>query len=184
VSPLAQRRTDAIMQRNLITGIAALVIGAGYLAMALQLRASALADAVGPAGLPKVLGFLMLGLGLILCIQAALAGRERPSRVAVAAAPHGRAEVDPADDAEGMGLAGLGRAGGLLAIAAAYLLVVRVVGYPVAVAALLIAAAIHGGVKPTWRLVLIAIAGAAAYWVLFVVILGIPLPGGILAGPF
>jgi putative tricarboxylic transport membrane protein len=173
-----------IVRRDLIAGMAALLIGGGYLAMAFQLRASALADAVGPAGLPKVLGFLMVGLGLVLCIQAALAARTRPWRSAIAAAPEGRVEAEPADEAEGVGLAGLSKAGGLLAIAVGYLLIVKVVGYPVAVAALLVAVALHGGVKATWRVVLIGIAGAAAYWVLFVVILGIPLPGGTLAGIF
>lgn len=168
------------MQGNLITGVAALVIGIGYLTMAFQLRASALADAVGPAGLPKVLGFLMVAFGGILCVQAVLAGRARSSKGAVVTAPGGTVEAEPADDAEGVSLAGLAKAGGLLAIAVGYLLVVKVVGYPVAVAALLIAVALHGGVKATWRVFVIGIAGAVVYWILFVLILGIPLPTGIL----
>jgi putative tricarboxylic transport membrane protein len=162
------------MQRSLVTGIAALVIGAGYLAMAFQLHASALADAVGPAGLPKVFGFLMVALGLVQCLQAILAGRQPETAVAA-----GAVAIESAE--EGVGWAGLARAGGLLAIAVGYLLVIKVIGYPLAVAALLIAVAIYGGAKVTWRVFAIGIAGAAVYWLLFVEVLGIPLPTGILS---
>jgi putative tricarboxylic transport membrane protein len=63
------------MGRDLIGGLAAILIGAGYLAMALQIRASALSDSVGPAGFPKLLAAIMIGLGVILCGRALLAGR-------------------------------------------------------------------------------------------------------------
>jgi putative tricarboxylic transport membrane protein len=168
------------MQRGLVTGVAALVIGIGYLAMGFQLRASALADAVGPAGLPKVLGFVMVTLGLIQCLQAVLAGRMPSPNVPVTATTNGADEIEPVDEGS-VGWAGLARAGGLLAIAVGYLLVIKVIGYPLAVATLLIAVSIYGGAKVTWRVFAIGIAGAVVYWVLFVEILGIPLPTGILA---
>ena len=50
-----------------------MAIGSGYLWMAYQIRQSALDDAVGPAGLPKVLAVLMIGLGAMLCLKALLA---------------------------------------------------------------------------------------------------------------
>ena len=171
------------MQRNLVTGIGALVIGVGYLAMAFQLRASALADAVGPAGLPKVLGVLMIAFGLILCAQALLAGRKvaQPSAAAAVVAPDGTVEAEPEDEGKSVSLFGLAKAGGLLAIAVLYLLVIRVVGYPIAIGALLIALTLYGGVKPTWRVFAIGIAGAAVFWIVFVEVLGLPLPAGVLA---
>lgn len=170
------------MRRNLVTGIGALAIGAGYLAMAYQLRASALADAVGPAGLPKILGFVMVALGAILCVQDLLQLRKARSESLAVVAPNGTVEAEPEDEGQGMTLGGLAKAGGFLAIAVAYLLVIRTVGYPIAIGALLIVLTLYGGIKPTWRVFAIGIAGAVVFWVLFVEILALPLPAGILSG--
>lgn len=171
------------MSRNLIAGLAAVVIGGVYLWMAFGLRASALADAVGPAGLPRILGMIMVGFGLVLCAQALLAG-SRSAAPAVPAVPAG-GDVGPAegepDEAGGFGLSGVARAGGLLAIGIGYLLIIRTVGYIVAVGALIIVAALYGGARLSWRVFAIGAAGAAVYWILFVEILRIPLPAGMLA---
>lgn len=170
------------MRRNLATGIGAVVIGVGYLTMAFQLRASALADAVGPAGLPKVLGFLMLALGVVLCAQDLLHLRKaRSSRAAVVAAPDGTVEAEPEDEGRGLTLGGLAKAAGFLAIAVGYLLVIRTVGYPIAIGALLILLSLYGGIKPTWRVFAVGIGGAVVFWILFVEILALPLPAGILS---
>lgn len=170
------------MRRNLVTGLCALLLGAGYLAMAMQLRTSALADAVGPAGVPRVLGVLMMAFGAILSVQALQAGRRAPKSAFAAAALTGGAAPEPdGDEAETVGLAGIAKAAGLLAIAIAYLLIVKTVGYLVAVCALFCAASIYGGTKVSWRVFAISIGGALVFWILFVEILGIPLPGGILS---
>lgn len=165
------------MRRNLVTGLCALLLGAGYLAMAMQLRASALADAVGPAGVPRVLGVLMMAFGAILSVQALLAERRAPK----SALADGTASEAAGDGSATVGLAGIAKAAGLLVIAIAYLLIVKTVGYLVAVSALLCAASIYGGTKVSWRVFAISIGGGLVFWILFVEILGIPLPSGILS---
>lgn len=172
------------MSRNLIAGLAAVVIGGIYLWMAFGLQASALADAVGPAGLPRILGAIMIGLGLILCVQALFAGSRSSAAAGVPSTQAGGdAETDEADsdEAGGFALAGVVRAGGLLAIGIGYLLIIRTVGYIIAVGALIIVATLYGGAKLSWRVFAIGIAGAVVYWILFVEILRIPLPAGMLA---
>ena len=171
------------MARDLIGGLAAILIGAGYLAMAVQIRASALSDTVGPAGFPKLLAAIMIGLGVILCGRALIANRARavPKGAGVSVAP---AADELESESEFSGLGGLARAGGMLAIGILYLLIVRTVGYVPAVAALIIAAALYGGAALSWRVFAIGIAGAVLYWLVFVLFLGIPLPGGPLADLF
>jgi hypothetical protein len=167
------------MWRDLIGGIAAIGIGAGYLVMALGLRRSALADAVGPAGFPKALAFAMLALGLVLCAQALLAARTRRAALSARAAP---AEPPPGDDidaeASDIGGAGVARAAGMLALGVAYLVVVPYLGYVPSIALLIVAAALYQGTALSWRVVSVGIAGAIIYWLVFVWLLGIPLPAG------
>jgi hypothetical protein len=124
----------------------------------------------------------MMVLGLILCAQALLAGR----RVGAGETAHGGAAepVEGDSDAEGAGIGGLVRAGGMLAIGIVYLLIVRTLGYAPAIALLIAAAALYGGAALSWRLFAIAVTGAVLYWLVFVWLLGIPLPGGVLADIF
>jgi putative tricarboxylic transport membrane protein len=170
------------MMRNLVGGIAAIVIGAGYFVMTLGIRESALADAVGPAGFPKALAYSMIALGAILCAQALLA-----SRAGRAAGPASAGAVPvPADDdldaeARESGLGGLARVAGMLALGIVYLLIIRYLGYIPSVALLIIAVALYQGAPFSWRVIAIGVAGALVYWIIFVWLLGIPLPGGLLA---
>ena len=168
------------MPRNLIGGILTLVIGAGYLAMANNLRASALSDTVGPAGFPKALAYVVILLGLILCGQslaAMLAARSR------ALAPTAAEGAEPASDGS-ESLRGILKAAGLLALGIVYLMVVRWLGYLPSVAVLMIASAIYLGTPLSLRVVAIGVAGAIVYWVMFVWVLGIPLPPGVLGKLF
>jgi putative tricarboxylic transport membrane protein len=162
------------LPRNLIGGVATIAIGAAYLFMASSIRTSALDDAVGPAGFPKALAYALLGLGLILCLQSLWAIR---ARRAVAGA-------QPAGTDEDHGVRGLLRAAGMLALGIVYLLIVRWLGYVPSIALLIIASALYLGTPFSWRVVAIGVAGAIAYWVVFVWLLGIPQPSGLLAGLF
>lgn len=166
-----------MLTRDIVGGAAALAIGAGYLAMAVNLPSSALDDAVGTGGLPKALGALMIGLGLCLLVNGLVAQRR------AAASAQAVLEADD-DEVERLGGAGLARAGGLLAIAVAYVLIVRVVGYLPAIAALIVAAALHGGARLGWRVLAIGAAGAVVYHAIFVLLLGIPQPAGFLFSLF
>ena len=168
------------MPRNLIGGIATVAIGAAYLVLALGIRSSALDDSVGPAGFPKALAAVMIGLGLVLCAQSLWAMRRRRVLAPAVAEPVAGA---PADD-EDHGARGHFRAAGMLALGIVYLLVVRYLGYLPSIALLIIAAALYLGTPFSWRVVAIGIAGAVVYWVVFVLTLGIPQPAGVVGGLF
>src|SRR5687768_7285036 len=128
------------MPRNLIGGIATIVIGAAYLLMASGIRASALSDSVGPAGFPKALAYAMIGLGLILCLQSLVAFRARRHAVIVAGGP---AVTGTDADAENFGgMRGILRAAGMLALGIGYLLIVRYLGYVPSIALLIVAASL------------------------------------------
>jgi len=166
-----------MMTRELIGGIATIAIGAAYFLMALRIRASALADTVGPAGFPKTLAIAMIVLGLILCAQALLAGRAK--RVAEPAPGAGDAPIgDMADEDRPQGVRSVARAGGMLLLGIGYLLIVRFLGYIPSIALLMIAATLYLGTPFSWRVPAIGVAGALVYWLVFVWLLGIPLPAG------
>ena len=172
------------MPRNLIGGILTILIGAGYLMMAQNIRASALSDTVGPAGFPKALAYAVIGLGVVLCVQSLLAVRARRSG-AVEAVAEGAPASAGGGGAEDLGsLASVLRAAGMLALGIAYLLIVRYLGYVPSVALLIVAAALYLGTPFSWRVVAIGIVGAVTYWVVFVWVLGIPQPAGLLGRLF
>ena len=164
------------MPRNLIGGIATIAIGLGYFWMASGIRASALDDAVGPAGFPTTLAYATIGLGLILCAQSFWALRARRS----AAAPVAAAPVVTEADNESHGTRGVLRALGMLALGIVYLLIIRWVGYVPSIALLIVAASLYLGTPFSWRVIAIGVAGAVVYWVVVVWVLGIPQPAGLL----
>ena len=170
------------MPRNLIGGIATIVIGAAYLLMASGIRASALSDSVGPAGFPKALAYAMIGLGLILCLQSLVAFLARRRAVVVAGGPAVTGADAGAEDFGGMH--GILRAAGMLALGIVYLLIVRYLGYVPSIALLIVAASLYLGTPLSWAVVAIGIAGSLVYWAVFVLILGIPQPPGLLGGLF
>lgn len=153
-----------MITRDLAGGLAAILIGAVYLVYAYQIRASALDDSLGPGGMPRAYGWLLVGLGVVLCIQAAVA----------------RAWHAPDGEWRGQGRRILW-AGGLLLFGIAYLLVVETLGYLVSVALLIIGVALYQGAPRSGRLVLIGIGGALLLWALFVLVLGVDMPPGLLA---
>ena len=72
----------------------------------------------------------------------------------------------------------------MLAIAIAYLLIVRLVGYVPAIAALIIASAVYGGAPFGWRVLAIGGAGHSSTTPSSCWLLGIPLPAGPLLSLF
>lgn len=161
-----------MISRDFVGGLAAVVIGSVYLYFAYQLRMSALDDSLGPAGMPRIYGWLLVGLGLVLTAHAIVSFAVKPAAAAGGPEPERGEWV------------GQGRriawAAGLLAIAAAYLLVVEAFGYLVSIALLILGAASFLGASFGARLVAIACLGAAALWALFVLILGVSMPSGLL----
>lgn len=149
--------------------MAAIIIGAVYYYLALQIRETSLADTVGPAGVPKGFAFIMIGLGLALIVQSLVMRHGEPLITA-----HWN------EDRRRML-----RAGGLLLIGVLYLLIVPLLGYLLTIAFLVMAVAAYQGAPVSLKLMGIGLGGALALWTTFVWLLRIPMPvGSIMSGLF
>lgn len=160
-----------MISRNLVGGLASVFIGAVYLYFAHQLRVSALDDSLGPGGMPRIYGWLLVGLGLVLVTQAVLARVLRPSL--------GVDEDAPGGEWEGQGRR-IAWAAGLFAIGAGYLFAVEKLGYLLSIALLILVSAAFLGAQLGWRLFAVAVFGAFVLWALFAIVLGVSMPPGLL----
>jgi hypothetical protein len=157
------------MHKDLVFGIAALAVAGGYYALAAGIPATRLADAIGPAGLPRLYAFVLAGLSLMLIARSV----GRSSRA-------GQPRASPsAPISFSLPIAGL-----LLALGLAYVVVVPWAGYVPSIAGLIAATARAQGARVTRAFTLIAVGGAIFFWLLFVRLLGIPHPPGIWADLF
>ena len=159
------RRIDG---SDLFLGIAALAGSAGYLYETSQIAESPLEDAVGARGVPAAVGWVMAGLGVILCSRGLFFG----ARIDALSESSITRERLPA--AMRRHLVALG----LLGILAAYVIILPYGGYVVATALLIGAVACFSGAPLRRTLPLIAVAGAVALWIMFDPLLGISLPVG------
>ena len=144
------------MNRDLVFGAICLALAAGYYVMAAAIPESALADTVGPQGLPKTYAVVLGALSLVLMVRSSKAGPGSSGR---------RVPVP--------------RVAGMLVIGIVYLAVVPWTGYILALAGLIAATTYYQGGGVNGRVALVALSGALFFWVLFVAILGIPHPPGI-----
>ena len=96
-----------------------------------------------------------------------------PLPQAVQLAGHAEQRVDDADPIA------LG-ARGLLALGALYIPAAIVLGYPLALFLLLVAVALYEGKRFSWRMAAVAGGGAAFFYVLFELVLGVRQPEGLL----
>jgi putative tricarboxylic transport membrane protein len=153
------------------TGIAlGLLFVAGlYWLGADRIRISRLEGVVGAQAVPKGLAVSLAILALLLIAQDLWRGR-RAAATAIGQKP----------DAGGSN-AHL-RAAGMLLIGVGYLVVVGTIGYLPAVALLVLATARYIGQPWSAQLIALAIGGALVYDLIFVWLLGIPLPPGIWPG--
>ena len=161
------------MTKNLACGLLTMLIAAGYLYASTGLRESLLGDSVGSAGFPRLLGWGMALTGLVLVLQN-LWTRYR-----------GRVVQDvegwiPSEAFRNGALRATWRGAGIVAIVVVYLLLFDPAGYLVAAALLIGATAVYLGAPVSWVTVATAVVGALALWLLFGVLLQIPLP----LGPF
>lgn len=153
-----------MVTRDFVGGLAAGLVGGVYLIFAYRIRSSALDDTLGPGGMPRAYGWLMLALAAILCLSGLIKGLRGPGEPG---AWHGQGRT-------------ILRAAGMLAIGVGYLLVVDTIGYPVAIALLVCAVALYQGAAAGFRLALIGICGALGLWSLFSQVLGVHMPRGAL----
>jgi hypothetical protein len=156
-----------MITRNLAGGLVTLLLGIVYLYFAYRIRPSALADTMGAGGVPVVYGWLMVLLSAILIIQSVFASIRNPEK------------NSRASEWQGQGLKTI-KAAGLVCFGIAYLLIVNTLGYLFSIALLLIGVALYRGAPVGIRLILTGIGGAIVLWVIFVAVLGVRMPSGIL----
>ena len=157
--------------KNIVCGALTLLLGVVYLIEARRLPVSALADAVGASGFPVLIAWSLIVIAVFMLAQSAIS------------LASGRGEEAAGDDSDRGVWAdprrATLRAAGLTAIAAALLVLMPIIGYMVSLMLMLAAVAVYQG-KPLGReVVSVAVGGAVALWLLFVLILNIPLPAGV-----
>jgi len=156
-----------MITRNLAGGLVAMLIGGVYLYFAYGIHPSALADTMGAGGVPRVYGWLMVLLSVILCAQSVFVYLRSPEKTSLAS------------EWRGQGLKTL-KAAGLVCFGIAYLLIVNTLGYLLSIALLLIGVALYRGAPMGVRLIVTGMGGAIVLWIIFVMVLGVRMPSGIL----
>lgn len=152
------------MARDLTCAVVLFAVAAVYYVLASDIGRSALSDEVGPAGLPLVYATILGCLAILLALKTGLRYLITQREQASTESTKPRAAYV------------LTRAVGTLAIGAGYVLLVNILGYWLSLALLLPTMAAYQGERFNRRLVLISIAGATVFWLLFVWLLGIPMP--------
>jgi hypothetical protein len=149
------------MRRDIVSAAILLCIAAAYYAASTTIPSSTLEDGVGPRGLPLVLAVLLAMVAIVIGVRG------------LVMAP---VSAEAAKDAE----APWPRAIGMLVIGALYIPVANFLGYWLALFILLLAVSLYEGMKPSWRMLVVALGGATFFFLLFDVLLGIRVPQGVL----
>ena len=153
------------MNKDLTSGIALCCVALAYYAASRTIAVSSLEDDFGPHGLPNILAFALGLTGALLALRGFFTRRAtKPATDAAEPSSNGRPL----------------RALGLLAIGFAYVLLVDKLGYALSIALLLASVAWYEGMRPSWRLAAISVAGAALFWLIFVRLLDVAQPAGLL----
>ena len=151
------------MPSDLVFGCVMLAASVGYYLLATAIPESLLDDVIGPQGLPKAYALLLAGLSILQIIRSLPRRRDGAMMSAVSRSGQLRA---------------LWRAGGMLAIGAGYLVVVPWIGYIPSIAGLLFVTILYQKGGSRRRAAVVAVSGALFFWLLFVLLLGIPQPAG------
>jgi putative tricarboxylic transport membrane protein len=147
--------------RDRLLGVILLLVAGAYYRAAGAVQTSDLADAVGPAGLPRAYAIVLATLALVLLVRSP------------------RGAKGPTVSART-----LRRVTGLLAIGVAYVGLVPWLGYPLALAGLLIGTTFYQGGRFNRAVIAVGIVGAAVLWIVFVRVLGVAQPNGAWLEPF
>jgi hypothetical protein len=154
------------MLKDFIGGLLLLAFAVVYFYFSLGIQHSTLSDSVGADGFPKGLAYMLAGLSLIMIVKSAVLGIRAYTRGEIAMS------IDP------VFVRTTCRMLGMLAFAVGFLLILPYAGYILTTGLLVLAVALYQGRKLAWPVFATAIGGAVAFWLLFVVVLGIPLPSG------
>lgn len=144
-------------------GAGAIALAAVYLVAARAIPDSLLADAVGAAGVPKLVGWTLAVVGALLCLRS----------VRFETAPRHAQRVDWRPHLLALGLFGL---------LVAYVVLAPLLGYPLSIALLTGTVAWYAGATFGWRLCAISLASGAVFWMLFADVFGLSMPTGALFG--
>jgi hypothetical protein len=148
------------LSRELGLAVVMLAVALAYYGLTTQVPESALDDAVGPAGVPRLYAVMLVVLCAFLIVRSLLVMFRHES-------PRG-------DD----GPRRSWRFAGMLLIGVGYVVIVPWLGYPVSIALLIAGTAWYQGGTINRRVVIVAASGALLLWLLFVAILRIPQPPG------
>jgi hypothetical protein len=167
-----------VRSRDLVFGSATLAVAVVYYGFASAIPHSDLADPIGPQGLPNTYAVLLAVLSLILITRSLRPGVRR--------SPTGdRPNPEPAEsgvasaESSTTRPARIARVLGMLLIGVAYIVVLPWLGYLVSVAALITATIYFQGGSFSARTLLVALSGAALFWLLFIWLLRIQYPAGL-----
>ena len=151
-------------RKDLLGAAILLIVAAAYYWATLQIPLSTLDDGVGPRGFPLVLTIALVVVATALALRAV-------TRVPAATRRQGGA-----NEAE----ARWPRALGVLAFGALYVPASIVLGYPLALFLLLVAVPLYEGLRVSWQVLAVAAGGAAVFYALFVIVLDVRQPEGLL----
>jgi putative tricarboxylic transport membrane protein len=161
-----------VQRTDFSLGLGAIALAAAYLYVASGIQESMLSDSVGAGGIPRVLGWAMAVLGLVLCLRSVSFKADARN----AGAPPAGSDVAAAGSPWRPHLQALS----LLAILVAYIVLSPYLGYLLSMAALLAAVAAYGGAAIDRNMLLISAAGGIALWLVFAKILGISMQASVL----
>jgi hypothetical protein len=159
-----------VVRGNLVIAVLLVAFAVVFWFAADAIPKSRLGGTVGADGLPKLLAVTLGALSLGLIAQTLFLSRARIV-TETGGEPAGERE-------ESTGWRQHLRAFGMIAIGIGYLAVVPYVGYLVGVALLLLMVALYNGKRPSPGLFLFTGAGAVFFYMLFVLLLDVPLPAG------
>lgn len=158
------------MNRDLVFGTAALAVAAIYYALASTIPPSQLADPVGPQGLPTTYAIILAALSMVLIARSLRATNREPTN-------HEPPNPEPPNRESSTRR--MLRVTGMLLIGVAYILVLPYLGYLLSVALLISATTYFQGGPVNGRTVVVALSGAALFWMLFIWLLRIQYPAGL-----
>ena len=158
--------------RDVLFGIATLVVAVLYYRLAAAIPQSDLADPIGPQGVPKIYAVLLGALSLILIARSPRSGNARPQNTE-------RQSTEPSESRIPNPESRILRVVGMLLIGVAYIIVLPWLGYLLSVAALIAATTYFQGGSLNARSILVALSGAVCFWLLFIWLLRIQYPAGL-----
>lgn len=155
--------------KDIASSLFMLGIAVAYWLGANRIPVSPLEGQVGAAGFPKLLALSLGILALIRLGQTALLAR-RSGRSLSTVGTGEKLLAIWREHRPALGMLGLG---------IGYVLLLPILGYALSIALLIASVAIYNGRRPTLSLAIVAIAGTAALYLIFVWLLGVDMPEGI-----